>query len=66
VLPWRELTERGSRGSGGFNSSTVDGELHHWSGHKAMGSGGASCVTRSEEKRGVGKRKRATAVLAAF
>jgi hypothetical protein len=65
-LPWREVTERGGRGGGGFDSSAVDGELWHRSGQKAMGSGGASCAARSEEKRGMGKRKRAMAVLNAF
>jgi hypothetical protein len=65
-LAWREVTERGGRGGGGFDSSAVDGELWHRSGQKAMGSGGASCAARSEEKRGMGKRKRAMVVLNAF
>jgi hypothetical protein len=65
-LPWREVTERGGRGGGGFDSSAVDGELWHRSGQKAMGSSGASCAARSEEKRSMGKRKRAMAVLNAF
>jgi hypothetical protein len=47
-------------------SGIVDGKLRHWSGQKAMGSGGASCAARSEEKRGAGKRKSAMAALGAF
>jgi hypothetical protein len=65
-LPWRKLTERGGCGGGCFDSGVVDCELRHRSGQKAMGSGGASCVARSEEKRGAGKRKQAMAALGAF
>jgi hypothetical protein len=65
-LSWRELTERGGRGGCGFDSGTVDSELRHRSGQKAMGSGGASCAARLKEKRGAEKRKRATAALDAF
>jgi hypothetical protein len=65
-VPWRELTERDGRSVGGSDSEAVNGELWHWSGKKVMGSGGASCVTQLEEKRGAGKRKRVTALLDAF
>jgi hypothetical protein len=65
-LPWRELIERDGRGGGNFDSGTVDGELRHQKGQKSMGSGGASCVARSEEKRGAGKRKQVTTALDTF
>jgi hypothetical protein len=53
-------------GGSGFDSGVVDGKLQHRRGQEAMGSGGASCVARSEEKRSARGRKRATAVLNAF
>jgi hypothetical protein len=31
-LMWRELTERGGHGNGGFDTSAIDDELRHWSG----------------------------------
>jgi hypothetical protein len=60
---WRELTERDG---GGFNSVVIDCELQHWHGQEAMGSGGALCTARLEEKRCAGGRKQATTTLGAF
>jgi hypothetical protein len=31
-LMWRELTERGGHGNGGFDTSAIEDELRHWSG----------------------------------